>query len=314
MSSSLPEPLLERGAGFFLAGAFFLTAARWVAFVVFFTAFLPVDFFNVFVFFTVFLATFLTDFFTGFLEVAAFLVDFVPATVFLAVFFAVCFLAFFLEVAAISEFLFVTEKISAPFYYIMLRERNNIVYIFDDMHFALVAVKIHPQPPTQPQETVMPIATGDKIPSVTLKQMMAKGPRDVRTDELFSGRKVVLFALPGAFTPTCSAYHLPGYIEKSGDLLAKGVDTIICLSVNDAFVMGAWGREHNAQDRVMMIADGNAEFTRAVGLDVDLSAGGMGVRSQRYAMVVEDGVVTRINVDAPRKFEVSDAQTILNSL
>ena len=160
----------------------------------------------------------------------------------------------------------------------------------------------------------MPIAVGDKIPSVTLKTLTGDGPRDISTDELFSGKKVVLFALPGAFTPTCSASHLPGFVVKSDDLFAKGVDSIVCLSVNDAFVMGAWGRQHNAEDRVLMIADGNAEFTRALGLEVDLTAGGMGIRSQRYAMVVEDGLVTLLNVEAPRKYEVSDAETILNSL
>lgn len=160
----------------------------------------------------------------------------------------------------------------------------------------------------------MPISVGDKIPSVRLKTLTGDGPKDISTDELFSGKKVVLFALPGAFTPTCSASHLPGYVVKSDDLFAKGVDRIVCLSVNDAFVMGAWGREHNAEDRVLMIADGNAEFTKALGLEVDLTAGGMGIRSQRYAMVVEDGVVTLINVEAPRQFEISDAETILNSL
>ena len=160
----------------------------------------------------------------------------------------------------------------------------------------------------------MPISVGDKIPSVRLKTLTGDSPKDISTDELFSGKKVVLFALPGAFTPTCSASHLPGYVVKSDDLFAKGVDRIVCLSVNDAFVMGAWGREHNAEDRVLMIADGNAEFTKALGLEVDLTAGGMGIRSQRYAMVVEDGVVTLINVEAPRQFEISDAETILNSL
>ncbi len=160
----------------------------------------------------------------------------------------------------------------------------------------------------------MTIAVGDTVPTVTLKHMTDDGPKGIGTDELFSGKKVVLFALPGAFTPTCSKSHLPGYVVKSDDLFAKGVDRIICLSVNDAFVMGAWGKDQNVEDRIMMIADGNADFSRAIGLEVDLSAGGMGVRSQRYAMVVEDGLVTLLNVEAPRKFEVSDAETILNSL
>ena len=160
----------------------------------------------------------------------------------------------------------------------------------------------------------MTIAVGDRLPSATLRYMTDDGPKTISTEELFSGKKVVLFALPGAYTPTCSSAHLPGYLVKSDELFAKGVDTIVCLSVNDPFVMGAWGREQNVEDRIMMIADGNLEFTRAVGLEVDLSAGGMGTRSQRYAMVVEDGVVTLLNVEAPRKFEVSDAETILSSL
>lgn len=160
----------------------------------------------------------------------------------------------------------------------------------------------------------MTIAVGDRVPSVTLQYMSENGPRSISTDEIFSGKKVVLFALPGAFTPTCSSAHLPGYLVKSDDLFERGVDSIVCLSVNDAHVMAAWGRDQNVEDRIMMIADGNAEFTGAVGLEVDLSAGGMGLRSQRYAMVVEDGVVTLLNVEAPRKFEVSDAETILDSL
>lgn len=160
----------------------------------------------------------------------------------------------------------------------------------------------------------MTIAVGDRVPSVTLNYMTEKGPKGITTEELFSGKKVVLFALPGAFTPTCSKSHLPGYVVKSDDLFAKGVDRIVCLSVNDAYTMGAWGKDQNVEDLILMIADGNAEFTRAAGLEVDLSAGGMGLRSQRYAMVVDDGVVKLLNVEAPRKFEVSDADTILNSL
>jgi peroxiredoxin len=160
----------------------------------------------------------------------------------------------------------------------------------------------------------MTIAVGDRVPSVTLNYMTEKGPEGITTEELFSGKMVVLFALPGAFTPTCSKSHLPGYVVKSDDLFAKGVDRIVCLSVNDAYTMGAWGKDQNVEDRILMIADGNAEFTRAAGLEVDLSAGGMGLRSQRYAMVVDDGVVKLLNVEAPRKFEVSDADTILNSL
>ena len=113
---------------------------------------------------------------------------------------------------------------------------------------------------------------------------------------------MVLFALPGAFTPTCSKAHLPGYVVKSDDLFARGVDRIVCLSVNDAFVMDAWGKQHNAEDRVIMVGDGNGDFTRAVGMELDLTAGGLGVRSQRYAMVVDNGEVTLLNLEAPRKF------------
>jgi peroxiredoxin len=144
--------------------------------------------------------------------------------------------------------------------------------------------------------------------------MGADGPTTLSTDELFSGKKVVLFALPGAYTPTCSAAHLPGFVVHSDEILAKGVDRIACLSVNDAFVMDAWGREHNADDRVMMVADGSAEFTRAVGLDLDLSGRQMGLRSQRYAMVVDDGVVTALNVEGPGEFKVSSAEAMLGLL
>ena len=140
----------------------------------------------------------------------------------------------------------------------------------------------------------MTIAVGDRVPSATLRYMTDEGPKTISSEELFSGKKVVLFALPGAFTPTCSSAHLPGYVVKSDELFARGVDRIVCLSVNDPHVMGAWGRDQNVGDRIMMIADGNLEFTRAVGLEVDLSAGGMGMRSQRYAMVVEDGMVTGV--------------------
>jgi glutaredoxin/glutathione-dependent peroxiredoxin len=160
----------------------------------------------------------------------------------------------------------------------------------------------------------MTIKVGDKIPSVDLQLMGANGVETISSDDLFGGKKVVLFALPGAFTPTCSASHLPGYVVQADDILARGVDLIACLSVNDAFVMDAWGKQHNADDRVMMLADGSAHFTQAVGLEVDLDAAGMGLRSQRYAMVVNDGVVETLNIEAPKQFEVSDAQTILSSL
>jgi peroxiredoxin len=160
----------------------------------------------------------------------------------------------------------------------------------------------------------MSIQVGDKIPSVTVQEMQEEGVTDISTDELFAGKKVVVFALPGAYTPTCSQSHLPGYVVKADDLFAKGVDSIVCMSVNDAFVMGAWGDQNNTEDRVRMIADGSAKLTRALGLVLDLTAKGMGVRSQRYAMVVKDGVVETLNVEEGSEFQVSDAETILNSL
>ena len=160
----------------------------------------------------------------------------------------------------------------------------------------------------------MTIQVGDKIPSVDLQHMGADGVETINSNDLFAGKKVVLFALPGAFTPTCSASHLPGYVVHSDELFKRGVDSIICLSVNDAFVMDAWGKQHNADDRVMMIADGSAHLTRALGLELDLDGAGMGVRSQRYAMVVNDGTVELLNLEAPREFKVSDAESVLASL
>ena len=160
----------------------------------------------------------------------------------------------------------------------------------------------------------MAIQVGDKIPAVSLKAVTAEGVRDTTTDELFGGKKVVLFAVPGAFTPTCSAKHLPGFIEQADAIRAKGVDTIACLSVNDAFVMDAWAKDRGAGDKVTLLADGNADFTRAVGLDLDGSNFGMGVRSQRYALVAENGVVKHLAVEGPMKFEVSRAEDILAAL
>ena len=141
----------------------------------------------------------------------------------------------------------------------------------------------------------MTIQVGDKIPQATMKVMGEKGPQDMTTDDLFAGKKVVLFALPGAFTPTCSAAHLPGYVANADKIKAKGVDSVVCLSVNDAFVMSAWGADKNAEE-LIMLADGNGDFTSAVGLEMDGSAFGLGKRSQRYAMIAEDGVVTALNV------------------
>jgi glutaredoxin/glutathione-dependent peroxiredoxin len=157
----------------------------------------------------------------------------------------------------------------------------------------------------------MPISEGEKIPAVTLKTTDMK---DVTTDELFGGKKVVVFAVPGAFTPTCSEQHLPGYITQASDIRAKGVDDILCVSVNDAFVMGAWGKDRGAGDAVTMIADGNGDFSKALGLDFDGSGIGFGIRSQRYAAIVEDGVVTKLAVEEPMKFEVSSAEAILAAL
>jgi peroxiredoxin len=158
----------------------------------------------------------------------------------------------------------------------------------------------------------MTIKVGDKVPSATLMQMKDGTPQPVKTDDLFSGKKVVLFALPGAFTPTCSAKHLPGFIQHAEALKQKGVDTIACLSVNDAFVMGAWGDQQGSGDKVLMLADGNGDFTRALGLEMDATKFGMGQRSQRYSMVVENGVVKQLNVEAPGSFSVSSAEHALS--
>ena len=157
----------------------------------------------------------------------------------------------------------------------------------------------------------MAISVGDKIPSAKLKRTDMS---DITTEEIFGGKKVVVFAVPGAFTPTCSNQHLPGFVAKASEIKAKGVDEVVCMSVNDAFVMKAWGEAQKTGDEVLMLADGNAEFSRAIGLDFDGSGIGFGTRAQRFAMVVNDGVVELLNVDAPMKFEVSDAETILAAL
>jgi peroxiredoxin len=167
----------------------------------------------------------------------------------------------------------------------------------------------------------MSIRVGDRLPAGTLTEMneaetpgCPAGPVSVSVEEQVKGRRIVIFGLPGAFTPTCSAKHVPGYVALYDRLRARGVDEIWCLAVNDAFVMGAWGREQKAAGKVRMLADGNADYTRALGLELDLSARGMGLRSRRYAMLVEDGVVRRLNVEAPGKFEVSSAETMLEQL
>ncbi len=160
----------------------------------------------------------------------------------------------------------------------------------------------------------MSIKEGEKLPAISLKKMGANGPEDVDTASYFAGKKVVVFSVPGAFTPTCSAKHLPGFVTHADDLKKKGVDAIACLSVNDAFVMGAWGKDQGTDGKVDMLADGSATFTKALGLELDLVAAGLGVRGKRFAMVVEDGTVSHLAVEEPGAFEVSSAEAILLKL
>ena len=160
----------------------------------------------------------------------------------------------------------------------------------------------------------MALKVGDKIPAAKLQIKTKDGVQTKTTDEIFGGKKVVLFALPGAFTPTCSAKHLPGFVNNHQALKSKGIDSVACLSVNDAFVMDAWGKDQGVEDKVLMLADGNGEFTKAVGLTMDGTGYGMGLRSQRYAMVLDDGVIKTLNVEAPGAFEVSSAESILKAL
>ena len=155
---------------------------------------------------------------------------------------------------------------------------------------------------------------GQRVPNVTFPTRVENDWLDITTDELFKGKTVVLFALPGAFTPTCSSTHLPRYNELAPVFRANGVDDIICLSVNDAFVMGAWGKDQGVGDAVLMLADGSADFTKAMGLELDLAGRGFGLRSQRYAMIVDDGVVTALNVEQGGAFEVSSAEAVLAAL
>ena len=159
----------------------------------------------------------------------------------------------------------------------------------------------------------MAIKAGDKIPDCTLKTMGDKGPQDIATRDIFSGKKVLLFAVPGAFTPGCSLTHLPGYVVNADKIKAQGVDTIACMSVNDAFVMGAWGNDQNASE-ILMLADGNADFTAALGLELDGSGFGMGTRSQRFAMIVEDGTVSHLNVEDGPGIDASSAETMMTLL
>jgi peroxiredoxin len=160
----------------------------------------------------------------------------------------------------------------------------------------------------------MTIKAGETMPAGKLKHMTKDGPKDVTTDELFKGKTVVLFSVPGAFTPTCDAKHLPGFVQHAGAIKAKGVDTIACMAVNDVFVMNAWGKSSNTGDNVLMLADGNGEYSKALGLELDARGFGMGVRGQRFAVIVKNGVATHVNIEAPGKFEVSAAEYVLKQL
>ena len=160
----------------------------------------------------------------------------------------------------------------------------------------------------------MTIQVGDTIPSATLNIMTADGPSAITTDDIFKGKTVALFGLPGAFTPTCSAQHLPGFVANADALKAKGVDSIVCLAVNDVFVMGAWGKDQNVGDKVTLVADGSAAFTKAAGLELDLIERGLGLRCQRFSMVVDDGVVKSLNIDPAGSFEATSAEKIREQL
>ena len=158
------------------------------------------------------------------------------------------------------------------------------------------------------------INVGDSIPSMKLAQATPDGPKEISTDELFRGKKVVLFATPGAFTPTCSAKHLPGFVQHAGDIKDRGVDSIVCMAVNDPFVMAAWAKDQHVDDRVIMLADGSGTLTKALGLELDLAARGLGVRSQRFALIAENGRVSHLAVEEPGDFSVSSAESVLKAL
>ena len=160
----------------------------------------------------------------------------------------------------------------------------------------------------------MTIKAGDRLPDAKLVKMTSEGPKTLTTKEIFGGKKVALFAVPGAYTPTCSAKHLPGYVQNAGELRKKGIDEVVCVSVNDAFVMGAWGKDQKAEGKVTLLADGNGDFTKALGLDLDARGFGMGTRSKRYSMIVDDGVVKKLNVEAPSEFKVSSAEFMMSQL
>lgn len=160
----------------------------------------------------------------------------------------------------------------------------------------------------------MSIKAGDKMPAGSFKVITAEGPRDLSTDDLFSGKTVVLFSVPGAFTPTCDAKHLPGFIEHAAAFKAKGVDTIACMAVNDMFVMKAWGQSAGAGDAVLMLADGNGDYTKALELELDARGFGLGMRGQRFALIVKDGTATTVNIEAGGEFKVSAAEHVLSQL
>lgn len=160
----------------------------------------------------------------------------------------------------------------------------------------------------------MPIKAGDTMPSGTLTLVTDEGPQKISAEEFFKGKKVVLFSVPGAFTPTCDAKHLPGFVQQADQIRAKGVDTIACIAVNDPFVMKAWGKSQSCDGKVQMIADGNAEYTKALGLEMDASGFGMGIRGQRFALIVENGIVKNVNVEEKGEFKVSSAESVLAQL
>lgn len=160
----------------------------------------------------------------------------------------------------------------------------------------------------------MPIRIGETIPSMKLMESTPDGPKETSTDALFKGKTVVLFGVPGAFTPTCSARHLPNFVEQADALKAKGADVVACMAVNDAFVLNAWAKDQGAQGKIVMLADGSAEFTKKLGMEMDLTARGLGIRSQRFALVAKDGKVAHVGVEAPGAFEVSRAEAMLEAL
>ena len=160
----------------------------------------------------------------------------------------------------------------------------------------------------------MAIKAGDRMPAGTFKRMTKEGPKDLTADELFKGKRVVLFSVPGAFTPTCDAKHLPGFVQLADQIRAKGVDTIACMAVNDVFVMNAWGKASSVGDKILMLADGNGDYSRALGLEMDGTKFGMGMRGKRFAIIVKDGVATAVNVEEPGQFKVSAAEYVLGEL